>query len=438
MSRHFPQFLIAAPSSASGKTTVSLAIMAALTRRGMCVQPFKCGPDYIDTKFHEFVCHRSSVNLDSFMSSPAHIRSLYDHYTRDADACVVEGMMGFMDGYNRDAGSSAEIASILQLPVVLVVDARSAAYSVAPLLWGMKHYREGVNIIGVIFNKVGSPRHRAALNQVCEDVGIPCIGCVYRDPALEQSSRYLGLDFSRMSQRLKQVDVSHIDLDLLLALADRPPVQATNGLFDNTAYDAGRHFVIARNEESFSFIYAQHVDLLRHMGRVSFFDPEQDEPLPADTTCLYLPGGYPEKHLNILGRAQTALNAIRSYVASGGRVLAECGGMMYLSRGIYTDGEPSFVPLVGALPFAISSRKASRKLHLGYRSFEYRGVLLKGHEFHYTDFADDDRPASLVEMHDASGNIVDTPLFRSQGVLASYTHLYWGETPELLTGELFV
>ena len=111
---------------------------------------------------------------------------------------------------------------------------------------------------------------------------------------------------------------------------------------------------------------------------------------------------------------------------------------MYLSRGIYTDGEPSFVPLVGALPFAISSRKASRKLHLGYRSFEYRGVLLKGHEFHYTDFADTDRPASLVEMHDARGNIVDTPLFRSQGVLASYTHLYWGETPELLTGELFV
>lgn len=191
-----PSFLIAAPTSGSGKTTVARGLMALFTRKGKVVQPFKCGPDYIDTKFHAVVCGRPSINLDTFMASKEHVRELFDRYGADADVRIVEGMMGLFDGYDRDKGSSAEIASILGLPVVLVVDAKSAAYSMAALLSGFLHFRKDVRIVGVIFNKVGSERHREMLRQVCEDLSVTCYGFLPKHAELEQGSRYLGLDFS--------------------------------------------------------------------------------------------------------------------------------------------------------------------------------------------------------------------------------------------------
>ena len=189
-------FLISAPTSGSGKTTVARGLMALLVKKGRVVQPFKCGPDYIDTKFHTAVCGRPSINLDTFMASPEHVRELFSRYGADADVCIVEGMMGLFDGYDRDKGSSAEIASVLDVPVVLVVDAKSAAYSMAALLSGFLHFREDVRIAGVIFNKVGSERHRQMLQEVCDDLHVTCFGFLPKHTELEQGSRYLGLDFS--------------------------------------------------------------------------------------------------------------------------------------------------------------------------------------------------------------------------------------------------
>lgn len=191
-----PSFLIAAPTSGSGKTTIARGLMALFTRKGRVVQPFKCGPDYIDTKFHATVCGRPSINLDTFMASKDHVRELFARYGADADMCIVEGMMGLFDGYDHDKGSSAEIASVLDLPVVLVVDAKSAAYSIAALLSGFLHFRKDVRIVGVIFNKVGSERHQEMLRQVCADLSITCYGFLPKHAELEQGSRYLGLDFS--------------------------------------------------------------------------------------------------------------------------------------------------------------------------------------------------------------------------------------------------
>ena len=191
-----PQFLIAAPMSGSGKTTIARGLMALLTKKGYKVQPFKCGPDYIDTKFHAAVCHRPSINLDTFMATPQHVRLLFEHYGADADVCVVEGMMGLFDGYDRDKGSSYEIARVLDIPVVLVVDSRSAAYSMAAILSGIVNFRNDIRFRGVIFNKVGSEKHSTMLRQVCDDLNIECLGCLPKDASLEQGSRYLGLDFS--------------------------------------------------------------------------------------------------------------------------------------------------------------------------------------------------------------------------------------------------
>lgn len=213
-------FLIAAPTSGSGKTTIARGLMALFTRKGYRVQPFKCGPDYIDTKFHAAVCGRPSINLDTFMATPEHVRELFDHYGKDADVCVVEGMMGLFDGYDRDRGSSAEIARVLGLPVVLVVDAKSAAYSMAALISGFIHFRADVCISGVIFNRVGSERHFTMLQQVCDDLGVECYGYMPKRGELEQGSRYLGLDFSEKPENRILVELleTHVQWQRLLEL----------------------------------------------------------------------------------------------------------------------------------------------------------------------------------------------------------------------------
>ncbi len=212
--------MIAAPHSGSGKTTIARGLMALFARKGYRVQPFKCGPDYIDTKFHAAVCGRPSINLDTFMATPEHVRELFDHYGKDADVCVVEGMMGLFDGYDRDKGSSAEIARVLDLPVVLVADAKSAAYSMAALISGFINFRKDVRIVGVIFNRVGSERHFKMLQQVCDDIGVECFGYLPKKAELEQGSRYLGLDFSKRPENNVLVDQleQHVEWVRLLRL----------------------------------------------------------------------------------------------------------------------------------------------------------------------------------------------------------------------------
>ena len=474
-------FLIAAPTSGSGKTTLARGLMALFTQQGLRVQPFKCGPDYIDTKFHEAVCHRPSINLDTFMASEDHIRELFCRYTQGgdeapewarepADIAVVEGMMGLFDVYERDRGSCAEIARVLDLPIVLVVDARSAAYSMAALLQGFTRFRADLRFAGVIFNKVGSPRHAAMLRDVAAEVGIACLGCIPKQTALEQGSRYLGLDFSESLSAGTLVEVlsQSIDTNRLQEICNRsqsparPVVKASTtgraGRCDRSSFSApanmpdtsARRILVARNAESFSFIYQETLDLLHSLGEVEFFDPEGDPPpalpiregaecnrqdeglQPAKETTpsflersgggslLYLPGGYPEKHLDALVRAEGMRRFIREFAEAGGRIIAECGGMMYLCRSIVTDdGE---YPMCGVLPYSISSRRADRHLSLGYRRLELEGHELRGHAFHYTQFLPP-VPPSYAQVYNAAGEPVPTPILRQGNVLASYTHL---------------
>ena len=411
--------MIAAPTSGSGKTTIARGLMALFAKQGFRVQPFKCGPDYIDTKFHAAVCHRPSINLDTFMATPTHVKELLSHYGQDADICIVEGMMGLFDGYDRDRGSSYEIARLLQLPVVLVVDAKSAAYSTAALISGFLHFREDINIAGVIFNKVASERHFLMLQQLCEDLHTRCFGYLPKDAALEQGTRYLGLDFSKLPENGQLVTLleEHIDwkrLSLLstplLNTSDLSATHRPSPVITKTA-------CIARNAESFSFIYDETLDLYEN---AFFFDPETEVPGFEDIDLLYLPGGYPEKHLEALTANEAARTAIKAFAERGGRIIAECGGMMYLCEKIVTDdGE---YPMCGVLPYTVSARTADRKLSLGYRQFTLDGVTFRGHEFHYTQFTT--QPPSATQVYNAKGEPVTTPVFRYKNVLASYTHLY--------------
>ncbi len=416
--------------------------MALFTAKGYKVQPFKCGPDYIDTKFHEAVCHRPSVNLDTFMATPQHVRELFDHYGADADICIIEGMMGLFDGYDRDKGSAADIAATLGTPVVLVVDAKSAAYSMAPLLQGFANFRKDIHIAGVIFNKVGSERHFQMLRQVCADLGMECFGYLPKQASLEQHSRYLGLDFSQQaeSQALIALLEAHVDwqkLCMLEGLCLETEVSSTGTEVSSTGTEVSstetdcfrqgnRQFptqklsaMIARNSESFSFLYQETLDAFRTKR---FFDPETDVPDLSDVDLLYLPGGYPEKHLEALAGNEACRRAVKAYAERSGRIVAECGGMMYLCEKIVTDdGE---YPMCGVLPYSITARKADRRLTLGYRRFVLDGKEYRGHEFHYTQLANQGLPLiSATQVYNAKEEPVDTPVFKYKNVLASYTHI---------------
>lgn len=439
-SRNIPQVMIAAPTSGAGKTTLAIGLMALLSRKGFKVQPFKCGPDYIDTKFHKAVCNRPSVNLDLFMASNCHVREIYKRYSADADVCVVEGMMGLYDGYKLSKGSPADIAQTLDVPVVIVVDGSHAGFSIAPMLYGFKSFSDRIRIVGVIYNKVASERHATMLREAAKEVGLECLGCLPRQKDVANGERYLGLDFSHKidAERVADMVEKNVDWQRLLEITKpngcKTMSAGITGNVDSSpaipivseqTLEQGwqKKIMIARNSESFSFLYQEHIDILKSQGEVEFFDPEEDVRLPEDTTMLYLPGGYPEKHLSALEKAERCRKSIKEYAEHGGRIIAECGGMMYLCRSII--GDEGETEMCGVLPYSITARKSDRKLSLGYRQVVINGKEYRGHEFHYTQFLPP-LPPSAAAVYDARGNEVVSPVIRQGNVLASYTHLYWG------------
>ena len=426
-----PQILIGAASSGSGKTTLTLGLLRALKNRGLKVQPYKCGPDYIDTKYHTLAAGEESVNLDSYLSSDAYLQSIYASYGTTADVCVTEGVMGLFDGYDRMRGSSAEIARLLHIPVLLVVNARSTAYSVAPLIYGFKNFCKDIPVAGVIFNMVGSATHYEYLQEACRDAGVECFGYLPKQKEIEIPSRHLGLTlderfaFDAFADRIAALVEEYIDVDGLLnafsgrGVADLVPVCGDG----QPMVESAMKIAVAR-DEAFNFMYRENISRLQRLGEVTFFSPLNTPELP-EADLVYLPGGYPEYYLPQLSANRTMLQSVATYVEKGGKLLAECGGMMYLCRSI-TGMDGKRYPMVGVLPQDATMEQM--KLKMGYRNFVYNGVSVRGHEFHYSRIIPvDDALPSVAELYSAKGVKVDTPLYRYKNVIASYTHLYWGE-----------
>ena len=421
-----PQLLIGALHSGSGKTTVTMGILRALHRQGLRVQPFKCGPDYIDTRFHGVATGCDSVNLDTWLASETHVKDIYARYGADADACVVEGVMGLFDGYDRMQGSSAAIAQLLDIPVLLVVNARSAAYTVAALLHGVKTFRPGLRLAGVVFNQVGSGRHEKMLREACEDAGLRCFGCLPREEGLEIPSRHLGLtlaaeeEMNRWIDRAADLVERHLDLaNLLEACAQdfRKPASAP-------AHTPGKLRIAVARDAAFNFTYRENLDRLAELGPVTFFSPLAGDSLP-EADLFYIPGGYPELFACELSSQRKTMEQLRDYAEAGGRILAECGGMIYLSSFIVCAGEGSF-RMCGVLPFTATMEGA--RLQLGYRRLvDAAEHSWNGHEFHYSRLQEPSLLPSVVQQYDARGETVSTPLYRYKNVIAGYTHLYWGE-----------
>lgn len=424
----FSRFLIAAPSSGSGKTTVTLGLLRALKNRNSKVQPFKCGPDYIDTKLHTLVSGTEAINLDLFLSSANHIEQLFAKYATSADVCVTEGVMGLFDGFDKMKGSAAEIAGLLDIPVIMVVNAKSVAYSVAPLLYGFKNFLDTINVVGVIFNFVGSESHYSFLKDACDDVGIEALGYLPKNTDVEIPSRYLGLSMDEQERIENFADHAatliekHIDVDRLLELT-----QTTKPTLKPQPQSNSKNLAIAvAKDEAFNFMYHENIEALRAMGDVTFFSPIHDKILP-HADFIYLPGGYPEMYAKVLSENQEIRLQLKKYADQGGQLLAECGGMMYLCSSIVDEHGQEF-PMVNI--FEQRATMENMKLKLGYRQFEYNNCPMKGHEFHYSHI--ENEQTSVAQLYTAKGMQVPTKLLRYKNVIAGYTHLYWAENKNIL------
>lgn len=440
-----PQLLIGAASSGSGKTTFTMGLLRALTKRGLQVQPFKCGPDYIDTQFHTLAADNESVNLDTWMASNTHVQHLYNKYGERADVCVTEGVMGLFDGYKRMQGSSAEMAKLLNIPVVLVVSARSTAYSVAPLIYGFKHFNPSVKLAGVVFNQVSSPSHFSFLREACVDAGVECLGYLPSTEGLKIPSRHLGLTLSAkrsmniLIEQAAELVEKYVDIDKLLSICHRNfpcpyalPYSSELGVESFTPRGKNLKIAVAR-DPAFNFIYRENIAQLEKIGNITYFSPVYGSDLP-EADLVYLPGGYPELFARQLHRRKKLMEAIKGYAEDGGKILAECGGMMFLTRSLTARQGGTAYAMTGVLP--LDCTMVGAKLHLGYRRLVYNGMEIRGHEFHYSDIAEADALPSVAKQYSARGMEVSTSLYRYKNVIAGYTHLYWGETDILKLWEI--
>ena len=403
-------FLIAAASSGSGKTTITMGLLRALSRRGYSVQPFKCGPDYIDPQYHRVACGKDSLNLDLWMNGEEAVCRLLNESS--ADINIIEGAMGLYDGAEGMNGSAAQVAETVGAEVILVVNGRSMAYSAAPLLYGYMHWRSKTRVRAVIFNHVGSKRHEQALRKAAEAVGLECLGCIPRQKNLYSPSRHLGLDLlerQRISELADNIaDVIEENLSPLPFVTENvhsntnitpsqcPPAQLVEKLY-------------IAHDDAFNFLYPEAVQQLQRHFDVRFFSPLNNEPVGDDAAVVYLPGGYPELFLEQLSQSTATMESLRRTEA---RIIAECGGMMYLSKSI--DG----MPMTGLLPFSTTMENA--RLHLGYRQMLWHGEQLKGHEFHYSSLVS--APESDSQLFNAQGEAVDTLFYAQGNIIASYVH----------------
>jgi cobyrinic acid a,c-diamide synthase len=428
-------FLIGGTASGSGKTTLTLGIMAAFKARGLQVQPFKCGPDFIDPSLHRMVTTEISSNLDLRMCGATFCKDTFQRRFTGKDLAVVEGVMGLFDG---GLASSAALAKELGLPVILVIDVRSAAESVAAVLKGFEGYDPDLKIAGVIFNRVGSVRHRELIERGVEGhCTSKIIGFFPRDIRFEIPDRHLGLhmgeehplDAQQVSQLVEAVE-THLDLDLLLSLCRHQcPPQAVISIKPEKHGVKKVRIAVAR-DKAFCFYYEDNLELFAEAGiEPVFFSPIKDSDLPPDCKGIYLGGGYPELHAAALSNNSSMRCALREFATKGGIVLGECGGFMYLCDEIEDlDGE--HFSMTGIFPFHISMKP--RLSRLGYRSptlqqdciLGARGEKLHGHEFHYSEISD--IPEEASRLYQLANNRMEG--YTVGNVIGSYIHLHFGQS----------
>ncbi len=440
-----PRCLVVAGShSGVGKTTISLGLMAAFKKRGLKVQGFKVGPDFIDSGHHSRLLGTASRNLDGWMLSREYNLATFSQSMCGKDLGIVEGVMGLFDGYDgrSEAGSTAQMAKWLNCPVILVVDASSMARSIAALVQGFQTFDPDLSLEGVIANRVGSQTHARFLAEAMESIpNIAFLGGLPRTKEITIPERHLGLITSDedpypidLFDKLASLMEEHLELDKLYGL---PTCRVNSKNIPlPKASQPGLRLGVAR-DEAFCFYYQDNLDLLAHFGAdLCFFSPVRDSQLPPDLSGLYLGGGYPELFARELGENHSLKAEILAAAQGGMPIFAECGGFMYLTRSI--EVEHRDYPMVGLYPFR--TRMLSHRKALGYREVVLKkdsllgpkGLRARGHEFHYSELINGTvEIADLYQVSNRKGMEVGPDGFMVYNALAGYIHFHFGSNPEM-------
>jgi len=443
MSVSIPRLIIAGTSSGVGKTTITAGIAVAMRARDLSVQPFKCGPDYIDPGYLALAAGLPCHNLDSWMLPGESLREIFLHAVSGKDVALVEGVMGLYDGQmaTGSAGSTAEVARLLSAPVVLIVDIARMSESAAAIVLGYRQLDPTVNIAGVILNRVGSPRHlRSAQEAIEKKAGVPVLGYLPGKSGVSLPERHLGLvpaaekkEISSFIGVLREKIEATVDVPRIIEIARRAapfPALKEKKLFRGQERPARVPIAVAR-DEAFNFYYQMNLDLLEAQGAdIRFFSPIRDAGLPAGVKGVYLGGGFPEMHASELSGNGTIKKALSEAAGDGMPVYAECGGLMYLSEGIVTfEGERH--PMVGILPGWAEMQQ--QRARMGYAEAETlrdniltgRGKRLRGHLFHWSKMSSPGDRAAYRILHpeEQREGLVGGP---GNNVLGSYFHLHFG------------
>jgi cobyrinic acid a,c-diamide synthase len=440
-------FVVAGTASGVGKTTVALALMAAFRERRFAVQPFKCGPDFLDAGHHSAICGRGARNLDTWMLDGEANRVIFENTACDADVAIVEGMMGLYDGVGggTDEGSTAEIAKLLNVPVVLVLDAANSARSIAAIVKGFESFDAKLRFAGIVLNGVSSTDHHRMLEAAIREVtATPLLGRIPKDPSITIPERHLGLrtieeqwSSGQYAARLAEIARQHLDLDPLLGLSSPGvPNSSTKSKTQVAPLFSGKSRVrigVAR-DKAFSFYYEDNFDLLReHGAECVFFSPLSDLHPPPNLDALYLGGGYPELYADTLSRNMRMSAEIRSF-ASSKPLYAECGGLVYLGRSLaMLDG--NVFPMSGVLP--LDFEMTPHLVQFGYVDVEFvadcllgeKGTTIRGHSFHCSRLRSPGNLPTVYKVQYSLSGQAEPEGFVHKNVLASYIHLPFRGNP---------
>jgi cobyrinic acid a,c-diamide synthase len=445
-----PRLMIAGTASSVGKTTLTAGLIAAFKARGLTVQAFKVGPDFIDPAYLAHVSGRPCRNLDSWMLGEGALRQVLAHGSLGADLAIIEGMMGLFDGRGGNTeGSSAEVAAATRAPVVLVMDVGHMAETAAAVALGFKSYSSSLKIAGVLLNNVGSDGHRRSVEEaIWNGAKLPVLGALPAMPELGIPERQLGLlpvtenkAWDRMIAVLAEAIERQVDLDLLLRIAQKAELVpiVPNKVFQGRAATNHRVRIAVAYDDAFNFYYPENLELLEEQGaEVVPFSPLEDDAIPGDVGGIYLGGGFPEIFAEPLARNHAMAESIQRADRSGMPIYAECGGLMFLARSLQTESGERY-RMAGIVPVDV---EMDGEVHrFGYRQvltleesiISPKGQFYRGHEFHWSRVRNQDpeiKPA--YQMINAEGDHIGYEGVVTSNLLASYVHLHFGQNPLLV------
>lgn len=455
-------FIIAGTHSGAGKTTITLGLMSVIKKKGLIVQPFKAGPDYIDPSFHKLICGRPSYNLDTWIMGVKGVKSAFENASKDADISIVEGVMGLFDGCHTEKeggqrggdiaeGSTAHLAKVLGLPVVLIIDAGKMAQSAGAVIYGFEIFDRRVKISGVIFNNVGSERHFKILKTAVEErCNAKVLGCIPKDKEISLRERHLGLRMTgsannkRQAAKLKRLERSvaqFVDVDEIIRITNYElRIRDLKSEIQNLKSEIIK--IAVASDNAFCFYYQENLDLLKRLGaELKFFSPLKDKEIPEDINGIYLGGGYPELFAGKLFKNRSMRNQIKNLAQKGLPIYAECGGLMYLGRYI-KDLKGRRYNMSGIFPW--TARMLEKRKVVGYREivsqndcpFLKNGEKVRGHEFHYSEI---DEPHDRIKRvyritQQALQPKVSEEGYLYKNTLASYIHLHFASNPRFVKG----